>query len=1311
MDKKTLEIQIKLLANQALTQVKEFSNDIKNAADKAKGFTGDAKGVATSIKTMQAEAQRTANQLKLFGLTSSDLRNTTQNLKKTILDLTDSGLKPESKEVQNLVQKYKELEEQTNKAEASEQGLFGVIGKLKNEIGSLAAVAAAVKVDQAVGNLAKSSLDVNNSFQKIKDDFGIMLGDVEAGIGLFNELQEFNFWTPFDIEQTSQAAKVLVSAKVPLKDLTDYLIRFGDIAQGDAQKFQSYINAFSKASAKGKADMEVLNVYTDQGVQILDALGQQLGKTSAEIVKMASEGKISFQDLDDALNALASEGGLYYGTLEKAAMRLDAVQAGLQESVKSLKASFGEMLAPAVAKVLSVFTDWIDRINNSPIAKGILAAAIATITVAVNALAVVAIVKLITNLNLASVAAAGLGAAINTALPIIGAISVVVGVVTTALVANASAHQKAADAAAEHAKKMKELDNSYKDWLKTANQSEAMAAYENYSKQAASQKTTVNNLKNKLANTQEYTTASQNGYKYQKKNPEYDKLKTQLKEAEDLLADYEQKRDAASRRITQAQKEDQQKLKDHAEQMVAAAAKLGTEWQNKLAEVNAETAIDKLRIEQQQSLEKLNEKAESLYGKDYANWEAYLKEKAALNEYYNKRIAAEAETEATKAKKILQDWIDKSDEIGALERQKAAAQVELAKAAEKLYGKTYETQEDYIRANKELEKEYDEKIAAAREKQMKDYGTKWEQLLKNIQQNLERAMSEKNLPAAAGYAAQGAALQGAQNTEVGQVAQGFANGGLMGGIIAIIQAFVSAIVKAIEALENGQKVLNFISTIVGKIFEVIGPLVDEALWPTVRLLELLGTTIGKLIKPLAYFAAEFAKNETFIRTISVLLEGLCYLLDIIFEVLQPIIDVIIQILRVFGYIVNPAGILADQLYKTAEDIEAINEEMERQQDLLRKKYQRMQDAVKEQLDSQLAALKSQYELGLISREQYEKQAEKYASEADEKIYAIEKEMNKKLEEIKNNTKDTAGSTKTTSEEATKTSSKLGDLNLNFGNLLESVTRINDLIISSTTEMIQGITNSFTSVTSALTTSITSTISSVTNSITTLNSSITNSITTLNSSITYSFTSVTSAITNSITEILGAITKFSTGLLGGGGIPGLGGGSGGSGGGIPIPGLGDLPIPGLGGGSGGFSLPGIPTISSDPVQTGVSILTGGLVDTDDSVGDNIANVLTGGLWGGIKDLFGWDVGSWSIPEDQMAMVHQGEIIVPRTFSEGIRRGELSLSSNGNNNKSESPLYVTVNVGGSVVTENQLIDSVYNGIRKGINSKRYSPLGAA
>ena len=802
---------------------------------------------------------------------------------------------------------------------------------------------------------------------------------------------------------------------------------------------------------------------------------------------------------------------------------------------------------------------------------------------------------------------------------------------------------------------MKELDNSYKDWVKTANQADAMAAYENYSKLASSQKTTVTNLKQELEKTPQkvWVSSPSGNTSWQKDNPEYAKLKTQVKEAEDLLADYEQKRDAASRRITQAQKEDQQKLKDHAAQMIEAASKLGTEWQNKLALENAKSPIEELQFEQQQALEKLAEKASSLYDGDINKWDAYLKEKAALNEYYNKKIADENK----KAEKVLQDWIDKDDPIGALERQRAAAQEELAKAAIQLYGDSYKTEAKYIAANAALEMEYDEKIAAAKEKQLKDYSSKWEQLLRNIQQNLERAMSEKNLPAAAGYAAQGAALQGTQNTEAGQVAQGFANGGALGGIVAILQAFVAAIVKAIAALENGQKVLNFISTIVEKIFDVIGPLVDEALGPTVRLLELLGTTIGKLLKPLAYFAAEFAKNETFIRTISVILEGLCQLLDILFQVLKPIIDVIIQILKVFGYIANPAGIIADQLYKTADDIQKINDEMEKQQEMLKKKYQRMQDAVKEQLDSQLAALKSQYELGLISREQYEKQAEKYASEADEKIYAIEKEMNQKLEAIKNNTKDIDDSTEKTSEEATSTNLKLGNMDLGLGNIFESI------------------------------------------------SGITSSITDLNT-----------AITKSILDITEAITKLATGL-----IPGFGGGGGGLPGLPGLPGINVDPID-TGGDSGGIisGLPGIGGIidtvtdgisNNDPVQVGLGVLTGGLIDTHDSVGDNIANVLTGGLWGWAQNLFGWDVGSWSIPEDQMAMVHQGEIIVPRTFSEGIRRGELSLSSNGNVSKSESPLYVTVNVGGSVVTENQLIDSVYNGIRKGINSKRYSPLGAA
>lgn len=1121
MDKKTLEIQIKLLANQALTQVKEFSNDIKNAADKAKGFTGDAKGVATSIKNMQAEAQRTANQLKLFGLTSSDLRNTTQNLKKTILDLTDSGLKPESKEVQNLVQKYKELEEQTNKAEASEQGLFGVIGKLKNEIGSLAAVAAAVKVDQAVGNLAKSSLDVNNSFQKIKDDFGIMLGDVEAGIGLFNELQEFNFWTPFDIEQTSQAAKVLVSAKVPLKDLTDYLTRFGDIAQGDAQKFQSYINAFSKASAKGKADMEVLNVFTDQGVQILDALGQQLGKTSAEIVKMASEGKISFQDLDNALNALASEGGLYYGTLEKAAMRLDAVQAGLQESVKSLKASFGQMLAPAVSAVLTVFTNLVDKINSSPILKGLLAAAIAAITVAVNALAVVAIVKLIASVKAATIAIAGLGTAINTAMPIIGAISVVVGVVTTALVANASAHQKAADAAAEHAKKMKELDNSYKDWLKTADETEARMAAQNYAVEAGKQRNRVNSLKEKLEKTPQkvWVSSASGNSSWQADNPEYAELKTQLKEAEELLADYEQKSKAASQRITQAQKEEAQKREDIQKKLAEAAEKLGTNWQNKLAEAAAHSPVDKLMVEKQQALEKLAKDAEKAadgtrYKGNINEWEAYQKEKAALAEYYSKKIAEEekkladeTKKEAEKARKVLQDWIDKGDPIGTLERQKSEALKKNAEAAEKLYGKTYAKEADYIKANAELIREYDKKIAEEREKAQKalveDSKKAQEEYWKEEAEKAAAHLRNGNISAYnVGQYTQSQFMTSIEGSDLGNVLNSISAVGSV--LVSLVAAFVSCLLE----VENFKKLLNWAGTIMEKIFEYIGPVINDILAPLVEVLETVGETVGLILTPLLSIV-QILMTLTGATLILKILVGILEALGKAFEwlhntIIVPMGNTIIRIANGIIDALNKIPFVSikklDYLNYAGEKAEEIADVVEKALELTRKKFERQKQAVNDLLQSQLDSLKSQFELGLISREEYEEQAEKYASKADKKLYDLEKEMNETLKAIKENTEE-------------------------------------------------------------------------------------------------------------------------------------------------------------------------------------SFLTGS-----------------------------WDVGTSNQPFDQFGMVHQGEIVVPRTFSDGIRSGELTLSRSSENRQTSSPICVTVNVGGSVLAENELVDTVYNGLVRGMERRRYAPLGA-
>ncbi len=48
---------------------------------------------------------------------------------------------------------------------------------------------------------------------------------------------------------------------------------------------------------------------------------------------------------------------------------------------------------------------------------------------------------------------------------------------------------------------------------------------------------------------------------------------------------------------------------------------------------------------------------------------------------------------------------------------------------------------------------------------------------------------------------------------------------------------------------------------------------------------------------------------------------------------------------------------------------------------------------------------------------------------------------------------------------------------------------------------------------------------------------------------------------------------------------------------------------------------------------------------------------------VKGLPSFDVGTPSVPRDMLAMVHQGETIIPANFAEGIRKGEMTLGGAG------------------------------------------------
>jgi len=79
-------------------------------------------------------------------------------------------------------------------------------------------------------------------------------------------------------------------------------------------------------------------------------------------------------------------------------------------------------------------------------------------------------------------------------------------------------------------------------------------------------------------------------------------------------------------------------------------------------------------------------------------------------------------------------------------------------------------------------------------------------------------------------------------------------------------------------------------------------------------------------------------------------------------------------------------------------------------------------------------------------------------------------------------------------------------------------------------------------------------------------------------------------------------------------------------------------------------------------------------------------------------YGFAVGTPNVPYDMNATVHKGETIIPKTFADGIRSGEMVLS--GGNSRSASlgggDVYITVE--GSVLTERELVEVVREGFAR-------------
>lgn len=158
-------------------------------------------------------------------------------------------------------------------------------------------------------------------------------------------------------DAASQAANLVASGIKPGKDLTRTLKLLGDTSAIAGLDMGELGGTFQEMAVEGKLTGEALDSIQGAGIPVVSFLSKTLGKSMKDVTKDVSEGKISFNQFQTAMEA----------GLGGAAVEAGQTFGGAMKNVSAALGRFGAAILGGVfAKLPALFADaitWLDRIT------------------------------------------------------------------------------------------------------------------------------------------------------------------------------------------------------------------------------------------------------------------------------------------------------------------------------------------------------------------------------------------------------------------------------------------------------------------------------------------------------------------------------------------------------------------------------------------------------------------------------------------------------------------------------------------------------------------------------------------------------------------------------------------------------------------------------------------------------------------------------------------------------------------------------------------------------------------------------------
>lgn len=252
------------------------------------------------------------------------------------------------------------MRETTEETTQSVSSIKGKVESLSNGFSRLAkAIGVAFVVDK-VKDFGHSILTAGINFDAMKEQsiaaWTTVLGSASAANDMFNQITKFAASTPFSQLGVDQMAKQLSNAGFKGQALFDQLSKFGDMGSAfsvQEDSLKEMVRQYSQVKMAGVAYTEDLNILADRSIPIYTALADVLHTNVANVKKMASQGKITADIYDKAINKIAES---TKGGMEKQSLTLNGLISTLKDNMSVLA---GELSKPIFDKLKNTLNSFL----------------------------------------------------------------------------------------------------------------------------------------------------------------------------------------------------------------------------------------------------------------------------------------------------------------------------------------------------------------------------------------------------------------------------------------------------------------------------------------------------------------------------------------------------------------------------------------------------------------------------------------------------------------------------------------------------------------------------------------------------------------------------------------------------------------------------------------------------------------------------------------------------------------------------------------------------------------------------------------